>query len=682
MMRNPVRSIRNAFRLATGGVWLPSAMLRGRNAGDMELISVDVFATLIARLSDDEAAWRDGTLRVIELARERGLPLEREPLALRRAVERELSESLVMAGKDPEFTHQRAIEEMLRELGAGDWASAEARGLAAWELEREIAYTGPIAAMAARVRHWADAGKRVVAVSDTRYSEQELAILLSRHGVSGLAAIYSSADHCVSKFSGKLFDLIALREGVEPRRTLHVGDDLSADALAAAQRGLAVRRVNRPATPQSLPEAPEASGTGDPSFAVGYQTLGPILVAFVRLLFHKARQDGVQRLAFVARDGELLLRVAQTIAERRENPQPFVLKYLHLSRRAMACASPDLQSLQRDPAAVERVLETLQGIRGMGTAMERFRNYCNVPSELILRHTARLNTEARDQTAVRRFLSDPVAAADLADALAPMRERLRRYLIQEEMLDENSAMVDIGWRASLQKMVRSESQIWGLPSPRGYYLGLWNENAGNFPQDATGLISDQRRGRGLREGSAWHAAFLLEAMCRAKHGMVTGFIDGDAGRILPVHVENGRTRDAERESESTQNRIQEGVIAYARWYAETSPITLADEAAIRREAQRRLCKLAFFPTQDELAIGRQLVYSEPTSDESAMPLVADSGVGLRDWLAGLRSPWKGGYIRANAGRCAAALYCGAEGLLSLLPPGTKPAIRRLLLRGE
>ncbi len=67
---------------------------------------------------------------------------------------------------------------MLRELGAGDWAHAASRELAAWELEREVAYTRPIAKMAEYVRLWAESGKRVVAVSDTRYTAPELAILL------------------------------------------------------------------------------------------------------------------------------------------------------------------------------------------------------------------------------------------------------------------------------------------------------------------------------------------------------------------------------------------------------------------------------------------------------------------------------------------------------------------------
>jgi len=419
----------------------------------------------------------------------------------------------------------------------------------------------------------------------------------------------------------------------------------------------------------------------DRAYAVGYQTLGPVLVAFVRLLFHQARRDRVQRLAFVARDGELLFQVARILAPADIDSGRLELRYVHLSRRAVAGAAPYLQNLQQDPGAIEQVMTNLQSVRGLGTAMDSFRSFYNVPAELISRHAARLHAENGNQADVRRLLGDDLAAADLAGVFAGMRDRLRRYLIQEEILKENSALVDIGWRCSLQKILLSESQAWKLPAPRGYYLGLWDEDHRDFPPDAAGLISDQRRGSGLYEGSAWHAAFLLESVCRAKHGMVSGFAEGSDGTIHPLHVEAGGTREGERQSERMQDRIQQGILAYARGYVESSPVAVAEEAPIRREAQKRLYRLAFFPSAEERAAGHSLVHSEPTSDDSAMYLIAGKGAGFRGWLAGLRSPWKGGYLRENGGRGLAILYCGVEGFFSHLPSGTKPAIRRLLLRG-
>jgi FMN phosphatase YigB (HAD superfamily) len=237
------RSVSSAFRLGRGCLRLPSSLIRGRSISRWELITVDVFATLLHRLGDHDTAWRDGAVHAVEVARSRGLFVQREPFALRRGIERRLSRELLMKGKDPEFSNQDTYEHMLRELGAGDSAKAEAEELAAWELQREIVHTRPVKSMAASVRLWADTNKRVVAVSDTRYTARELAVLLSRHDILGLSAIYASADYAASKFSGRLFDVVTKSEIVDPQQILHVGDDLYADALSAAERGFAVRWV-------------------------------------------------------------------------------------------------------------------------------------------------------------------------------------------------------------------------------------------------------------------------------------------------------------------------------------------------------------------------------------------------------------------------------------------------------
>lgn len=677
-MKLTLRSLGTGWRLGIGGVLLPSALGRGRASAEWDLISVDVFGTLVARRGDEHAAWHEGILHAAEVARSRGLSPGTDPAATRRAAERRLSATQIASGRDPEFSHQQLLEEVLRAWGAGPWASEVAAELAAWELQREIHFTYPLSEVPSLVRQWAAAGIRVVAISDTRYTARELTALLSIHAIEGMSAIYSSADEGASKFSGKLFARVAEREGVVPQRILHIGDDLYADTLSAAQRGLSIRRVQRPKEPESLPKAPlRAPECCDPAFAVGYQTLGPILVAFTRLLIDRARREGIERLAFVARDGELLQRVAATLWGHGGD---MALQYLHLSRRSLACASPDLQALRTDPGAIGRILATLRSIRGTHSLLESFQNYYGAPAELISRHALRLQAEAGTERDVCRLLADELASDDLAEAFRPMRERVRRYLIQEEVLSANTALVDIGWRGSLQKIIQSEAIRWERPSPHGYYFGLWDENEGKFPERASGLISDQRRGRGLREGSSWHAAFLLEAVCRANHGIVTGFVEAPNGRVEPVHLEVGGARDWERQSEQAQLRIQNGVLAYAQWFSQTYPITVTHAAPIREAAQQRLFRLAFFPAESEREIGHLLVHSEPTSDQSALWLISKPGAGLGGWIAGLRSPWKGGYLRANGGGVPAALYCAVEGLVSQLPAGTKPAIRRLLIK--
>jgi len=679
-VRSHLHSIRSGWRLACGVLRLPAALHRGRS-GREKLISVDIFATLIARSVEDDAAWRAGALECNAVARQHGLKATRDPVGLRIAVERQLSIERAAAGLDPEFTHERVFAEMLRGLGAGEWAAGEAKRIAEWQLRREIAWTYRVPSVADWAEQQARSGKRVVAVSDTRYTGEQLAVLLSSKGITAPAAIYSSADRGFSKFSGRLFDRVAELERVAPREILHVGDDILTDALAPAQRGLGVRRIRRPGrvTAPSLPMAPAAANS-DPAFLVGYETIGPILVVFVRMLFDRAARDGVRRLAFVARDGELPFRVAEILASGADSISDLpTLHYVYLSRRSMACALPEFWQLQNDPNAVEGVIRLLRNIRQMGTFLQSFETFFGLPSEWTLRQAGRLNLAAGNERDVRLLLSDPTAIAELQDLLAPMRARLNRYLANEQLLASDTALVDIGWQGSLLKIVRHESQARSLPGPCGYFLGLWSDGDSRFGDRADGLICDQRRSRSLHEGAAYHAAFLLEAVCRENQGVTIGYREEAGGSVRPIFMDAGATREAERGAETTQQAIREGVLAYARWFAASTFGVPIDENRLRRDAQSRLFQLAFFPTANQRAVGRSLIHSEPTSDNQALPLIATPGKGIRGWLRGLRSPWKSGYVYEHGGFLPATLYCFAEAVLSRIP-GSKTTLRGWLIR--
>src|SRR5579883_2412598 len=124
------RFFQTAIRLGIGAIRLPHALYRAQNAAP-KIVSVDVFATLLARLSDDNAAWRDGAFRLLELAREYGLVTVADPIKLRIMAERQLSDNLRAIGRDPEFSHREALLQMLHLLGAGDWAERVANDVAA-----------------------------------------------------------------------------------------------------------------------------------------------------------------------------------------------------------------------------------------------------------------------------------------------------------------------------------------------------------------------------------------------------------------------------------------------------------------------------------------------------------------------------------------------------------------------
>ena len=599
-----LRSVASAARLAQGGI--RRVARAGRTAPTPALISIDVFGTLLQRRLDENAAWRAGAYRVVQVARAAGGAPPSDPQAFRRRVEAKLAREAVREGRDPEFSHAAVLEMMLADAGIAK-AAPLAEALAAWELRQEMEFTAPVPEIVDWVAQQAGLGRRVIAVSDTRYGGESLSALLEHHGVHGLSAVYASADHAASKFSGRLFDCVCAAESVAPDKVWHAGDSMTADILSASQRGLWVRRIRPPAAPAAaapLPAAPSPEPSGSQQFLVGYRVIGPILTAFCRLVLAQAQADGVDHLAFVARDGDLPLRICRLLLEGSSDAEPLRLSYLHLSRRA---------------------------------------------------------------------------AKGALEEGGPAVERLRRHLEQSGVFNLQTALVDVGWAGSTHKLIAAAGQ--GKPLPRAYYLGFYNE-AGPLDPDprVVGLLCDQRRGCGPLEVAAWHAAFLIEAVCRAQHGTVIGFEDSQDGTVTPIHATTGDARAGELISETAQGEIRAGVLAYARWLAHVCGRAPPDPLRVRRAAQRRLFALAIIPRPEECDVGHDLVHTEAEGTAGAKSLAPPLGGGLKGWTAGIRSPWKGAFFRENGGFVVAALYCLAELTLGVLPPGTKLKLRTLIFR--
>jgi FMN phosphatase YigB (HAD superfamily) len=683
MWPNIKGKVHSAVRLAHGAARI--AFRRNHDADDIDLISVDVFGTILARTSDDDAAWRASSVAIWPVLFRHGIVFSGNIEQLRSQVEAALTADLLKQNQCPEFSHERSFEALLQYLGAGGWAGTEAKALAAIEMEFEARLTRPVAPMAAWIAEQVAAGRRVIAVSDTRYSGEEVAELLRRHKVHGIAKVYSSADRGFNKFSGKLFDVVLQEEKVSPGQILHSGDNLLSDYFPPAQRGLNVRHTPRPAVPpcsSPLPCAPllPVDNTDD-GYRVGYETIGPVLVAFTRLLLLRAQREGVERLAFVARDGSLLLDIAREIVAASPGWKP-ELSYVQLSRRVTACAAPELTQIAESPVAIDHLLRKTFDLAGEGTLLERVCSLFNLPIELLSAEAERFGLQPSQMKAVglRALLSDRRTAEAIRDCVVQQQKILLRYLQQEQILSDRTALVDVGWRASIQRAINKLPRPDGSTCPVGYYIGLWDEGRMVQPGGVSeGILCDQRRQQTLLESAALRALFVIESVCRADHGMVIGFEDQGDGTVAPVHIHSGPMRDAERHSWAASRSVREGILAYARWFAGEAACMPPFEKETRRAAQRRLFQLAFFPRPEERALGRALVHTEPTTDNWFAPLIMSSNGGVKGWLSGMRSPWKGGYFQETGGFALAALYCLAEGAFITLPPGSKQKLRSYLL---
>jgi hypothetical protein len=164
---------------------------------------------------------------------------------------------------------------------------------------------------------------------------------------------------------------------------------------------------------------------------------------------------------------------------------------------------------------------------------------------------------------------------------------------------------------------------------------------------------------------------------------VLGFRAADGARVEPVLADGAASRDAEAAGEDARRPVREGILAWVDAHAARGDALLDPDGA-RRAAQRALCRLAFFPSIDELAVTRRLCHTESFADGWSAGLVADPARHPiwrpRAWLAGLQSPWRAGFVRASGGIPLAAGFAAAEQVLLALPPAAVRALRALALR--
>ncbi len=335
------------------------------------------------------------------------------------------------------------------------------------------------------------AGKRIILCSDQYLPKRFIEDQLKASGVAGYDHFYLSGVLGALKFTGALYDTIAVRLGVAREHILHIGDTEETDFLMANRRGLRAKLIPKSAdlaehgARQSAVtrhpslasvasamflhrEADDAGDKSDRGSAVcgnyleylGYALLGPLLVGLARWLADRLASGEIERLWFLSRDGEGLAKVFALLYPGLSAR----VEYVYASRRLLAYSTGEL------------------------TPAEVFRHFC---------HIDKPETRARDflETALGGVTVSDIGA-EFGDGetlgLPGVRERvvheIQRIIDRGDMAASSRAQTihayyrsklcgaqrlgifDVGWRGNLQRALDralSEDSV----DIKGYYLG-------------------------------------------------------------------------------------------------------------------------------------------------------------------------------------------------------------------
>jgi FMN phosphatase YigB (HAD superfamily) len=473
-------------------------------------------------------------------------------------VEQALAEESLTKGGDGEYDVSEVVDCWLRMI-APDLALADSVSeIVEYEFQIEVACTTPDDDVNAVLQ--AHPAERTVFVSDFYWPTEMLVRLLRAKGLEPVVAEgLCSCDVGLNKRSGRLFQYVLRKYGVEPSAVVHIGDNPYSDVAAAEANGIRAvhfqpsraheERLDREklfaCRDQLFVEAAEQAriacekhlgGRNDgqaAAFRFGVDQ-APLFAGFALFIAERAVLDQVERLFFLMREGEFLHRVFQAVHadgsyRGHALPESALLSVSRASTFSATVQDPAMEFLSRGrwPYRGHRLCSLVDAL-GVDTADL---GQALADSKLKLDEVI---ADVTSDSRMRVFLEHPALRWAARHAGAAARERLTAYLRSRGFAEGGRyAVVDVGWRGTIQ----SNLACLGLATRlHGYYLALQQPllPASDGCEMAAYAIDESRSTRNV---DLLETSGVIEMLCAAGIGSTTGY-RYEGGAVVPIHSDS------------------------------------------------------------------------------------------------------------------------------------------------
>ncbi|KOV79938.1 HAD family hydrolase [Nocardia sp. NRRL S-836] len=559
-----------------------------------------------------------------------------------------------------------SLFDIWRAMPQGTFDLALLEKLVAQEIEVEREFTVVDLDMAALIDAAHRNGVPLVLVSDTYFTEEQLAYLLDRPELAALkdAKVYRSHQHGLDKTNG-LFEIVLGDLGLSAEQVVHVGDNEVADIETGAELGMRVvhyRRIDQPLAVvldrEGEPEdhfgdyAPildevhgdygitslraktlqayghDGESGNDVAWRYGAAVLGPVLTGFAEWVAMRAHEDGTKVLWCPMREGELLSELINEAAQARG--WDVRAKPVWLSRHVTSIAALD----SFDVDSVHEFIRRSHNLNVRELLSVLHLRTGEVPALVNELDTIVDNGDIAERVAIA-LTESPHLQNRLKATITANRERMVRHLRSVGALDEpEMVMVDLGWGGTIQRQLAAALKIAGIPvKPAGLYLATDNRSALAY-------------GAGLRlEGylaQAGHPADVCGAIVRSPEvleqcvnalcGSLVGFTE-DGNPVLG-RVSESATQNAERSA------AQQGMLAFQRMWHDYVRASGGTWATLTRQTARdRLANILVAaikaPTPGEAAVFGNWVHEDNFGSTLVTKVVPDDLVAALPYLSPL-----------------------------------------------
>ncbi|MDQ3535015.1 MAG: hypothetical protein M3421_05240 [Bacteroidota bacterium] len=229
--------------------------------------------------------------------------------------------------------------------------------------------------------------------------------------------------------------------------------------------------------------------------------------------------DGIKKF-FVARDGQIYLKVAKIL--KRKLNLDIELRYLYGSRKAWHF--PSVTNLSEEIHWITRNVSDLS-IRTMlgrvSTKPEEIKDILEQNGFPQLSWDLNLNND-QIKTMQGILLQKDVESIILEKAKVK-RQILFKFYQQEGLtLNDDWAMVDVGWGGNSQNFMGKILKLYGAPLPKGFYFALKAKEQGESHGLKEGYLVDKIINVGYAK-LLDNIQSLMESFCTADHGSVIGY---------------------------------------------------------------------------------------------------------------------------------------------------------------
>jgi len=354
---------------------------------------------------------------------------------------------------------------------------------------------------------------KIILTSDMYLCKDMVKQLLDSCGIDGYERIYVSCDAGKSKWTGELYDYILSDLGIKSNELIHVGNDSFSDSICARKCGIraikykpyTVHLINGKAQKRhkeynddlqflSLFRFINNTTKRDINneefyYRFGYENLGILLLGFCKWLYKTMREDGIEQVLFVARDGFIIKEVYDAMGLSEIIPS----YYFEMSRRSVRVPSSYSQDLSFDEMYSLLPLPSRTNIDQIFDAWGiEVEPYLDKLSDLGINReevfwTKKLQTDDR----IKKLYCElkPFIIQNAIEEQETMIEYIDQFHFEKK-----TAFVDIGWGGTIQKELlktlikyNRESHIYG------YYIALderTHKNVQNIDLFAKGYIWD------------------------------------------------------------------------------------------------------------------------------------------------------------------------------------------------